>query len=1427
MSLAGWDATKKFRYTGDAGVIDADLTDVPLVLNLMADEQPDDPSDDFEGTDGNAPDPILWTVEKLAADGTAQINSNKLRLLVPSTSADEEMAVHSVFSLSGDFDVEVEFTHVSSDPPSSSFSYPALLHVTFENDVFAFIGYLLDSAGVFGIAARGETTYTVPTPTTEKLRLVRTGSTLVGYHWSGTQWEWDGDPAGITFDAGFTETSNATFSLRSLADFNSGVTEDFDNFIINSGTPVWPDTSLPGSGKTGFDASPVFDELTPTDVADDFDGTDEDEADARLWDVANNSATGIVEILTNKLRLSIPSTSSDESIVLTSKYLLTGDFDIQIDYDLISYDPPSSSLSRLVDFRLEMDTGYFQIYVQMDSSGDHDTITASPADSWTLHETVYETGKLRIKRVGSTVTTYYWTGTQWEWAGNTSGHSFSDTDTSDAMVYLGITADFDAGGTTDLDNFTINEGTVVWTDTPKKLAVEIGNTGVECYGEIENWDYNNKSAQLHVKVPSALASINLVLNLYYDSTQDDNVFYVGDTDQADDELYPSPHSLYYTGGSYSTRHVIAPGSIDATGAVRLKFGKYESASYVLDKCYIGHGTVGGNEWDFDGDQVQVTFNGGDTSVTISTADDGLLSDVIDLEIDPTKPIVVSYYQSAYKVPYTTTLPSGGTAYQISGVDSAADTAPTGYGASSAWHYIIDILSVAPSKLVWDSNFVAVYHMSQDPSVGGACILDSTSNANHGTPTGLPSGNLVDGLVGKALLLELADYIDISDVGGAYGTYTIESLARVDALDSVALSYMLDASAGRTIVAIDNTTGSTTSAELAYYDGTWKQIGTAITADGSWYSIAWALDASGSAGYVYVDGTQHGTAAYSSTNLDGVVSVSDDSGIDSFLGLLGELRISNMVRSAAWIKATNYSLRDDFFTVALDVVAVVHVVGMEMTYGNLVGQNLVVMQMTYSLRIAIMATMEMPYSIKLAIQLAMHYGDAHLLTRVINQHYGDAPALLRSMVMKYEDMLPLVKPLEMPYLIRKSLNRILEARYTLAGEPLVKVLEQQYNLLNNYFLTKGLTQPYMLQEGNRLQYVSCTVAINGVTVNPHHINVEYSKGEFVASGEVHLSKESEYIQISLGDDLEITINGETHVFIVESPPKRSRRGAGNTNYVVSGVSPAIRLTADWSDTITCVFEPDTARNIFEALADPIVVDWQVVDFPVLKDTLYANNEDRIAVMRKITQSVGAIIQSNPDGTLRVVYAYPVHVDQWDVAAPEYFLTDSEHFTVQDETFKHNKGFNRYEVSNSATPEDRIWPEQEDDSVKMFEVPWKGTHATLEHSSGSGVVMPEYMGIVEKTIEETVEFKAGFSRTSKPIYGNLQVNWLREQLGAITYAEDGNLEAEVKDGSTEGYSLADIIYTTKYKEWKIDNGTECDVQYLLRVEVDEQDSSQSCS
>jgi len=63
--------------------------------------------------------------------------------------------------------------------------------------------------------------------------------------------------------------------------------------------------------------------------------------------------------------------------------------------------------------------------------------------------------------------------------------------------------------------------------------------------------------------------------------------------------------------------------------------------------------------------------------------------------------------------------------------------------------------------VWDSNYVGVWHLKEDPTGGAPQHLDSTSNDNDGTAQAMESADSVDGNMDKALNFDpSSEYVQI-------------------------------------------------------------------------------------------------------------------------------------------------------------------------------------------------------------------------------------------------------------------------------------------------------------------------------------------------------------------------------------------------------------------------------------------------------------------------------------------------------------------------------------------------------------------------------------------------------------------------------------------------------------------------------------------
>lgn len=217
-----------------------------------------------------------------------------------------------------------------------------------------------------------------------------------------------------------------------------------------------------------------------------------------------------------------------------------------------------------------------------------------------------------------------------------------------------------------------------------------------------------------------------------------------------------------------------------------------------------------------------------------------------------------------------------------------------------------------AKVVWDSDFAGVWHMSQDPSGGIDSILDSTANVNHGTPQGtMTSGDLVDEGFGKAIefdgtngvLVTSSESLKVSTNAtvelyykdrGTTTSYATQLYKRQ--------SYLWTARSASALNAISN----------IYLSGAWRSIANYTISQDTWLHGAFTYNSTSELLAEYINGTlnqsaiQTGLGAITQTNYS--LSIGFDN-LNSWYSISShsEIRISNIDRSAAWIKATAQNL----------------------------------------------------------------------------------------------------------------------------------------------------------------------------------------------------------------------------------------------------------------------------------------------------------------------------------------------------------------------------------------------------------------------------------------------------------------------------------------------------------------------------------------
>ncbi len=232
--------------------------------------------------------------------------------------------------------------------------------------------------------------------------------------------------------------------------------------------------------------------------------------------------------------------------------------------------------------------------------------------------------------------------------------------------------------------------------------------------------------------------------------------------------------------------------------------------------------------------------------------------------------------------------------------------------------------------VWDNNFKAVYHMAQDPSNGSGAIKDSTSNGNNGTSAGtMTSTDLVDGQSGKAIEFDgIDDYINCGSDSSIDNitTFSIEAVFNMNGwgesswgriiqkanVNNDGFSIFVDGDSGQELLSI--------LAPWTTANGKWSTPASSFSLS-TWYHVAICYNSSSTANdaIIYKNGTSlsitenstpAGSFANDSAN-DMWIGARNNSGSDrEFDGKICEIRISAIIRSSSWIKATYYTLFDN-------------------------------------------------------------------------------------------------------------------------------------------------------------------------------------------------------------------------------------------------------------------------------------------------------------------------------------------------------------------------------------------------------------------------------------------------------------------------------------------------------------------------------------
>ncbi|HRD65727.1 MAG TPA: hypothetical protein PKY50_06180 [Candidatus Competibacter sp.] len=317
-------------------------------------------------------------------------------------------------------------------------------------------------------------------------------------------------------------------------------------------------------------------------------------------------------------------------------------------------------------------------------------------------------------------------------------------------------------------------------------------------------------------------------------------------------------------------------------------------------------------------------------------------------------------------------------------------------------------------------------------------------------------------------------------------------------------------------------------------------------------------------------------------------------------------------------------------------------------------------------------------------------------------------------------------------------------------------------------------------------------------------------------DIELLVPADYCLFQRDAEFDVDLFGTTFRFLVDSRELTRRiDDDGNVEAVatVTGLSPVCRHAEPRALAIDRTWDqPATARSIVEDLLEQ-TVDWQMVDWWIPANRLAASGAYPLDIARQIIEAAGGWLESKPDGSLLARPAWPVSVPDLSPGTTDWVLDDRIVFAVEDRPSV-DATVNRVRIVDvEGNYRDALEFVADDDDtlsgeLRAYPSPWR-SGLTLRHTRGSP---PVYLGAgagaaAQQT--ETVEFVAGKASVRYPVVAIQSIHWLANDLGGVAH-DPWSTELV---SSADGYSLAEVTYTTRYVRASVRATEPTAAQFLL--------------
>ena len=503
------------------------------------------------------------------------------------------------------------------------------------------------------------------------------------------------------------------------------------------------------------------------------------------------------------------------------------------------------------------------------------------------------------------------------------------------------------------------------------------------------------------------------------------------------------------------------------------------------------------------------------------------------------------------------------------------------------------------------------------------------------------------------------------------------------------------------------------------------------------------------------------------------------------------------------------------------------------------------KLPYSFPTYIVTTVVQSYSFLLCAFVIEPYGDVPKLINVFTFWYGDAYTPIKTVIERYGNAKSRTTKHLLPWNIFSNPLSVFIEPYAITQTGLVSTIREPFSLdVYNTILATHIIPYHLLDEDTQITTDSTSVIVNNsgtlITLDYLSININAGMGQYCISCDIELPNAEQYAWCNYLDKVSVILGGTEYTFFIES---RERTYTNKSvSYSIGLLSLTAKLEAPYSKTIVDNLDDGSmaqALVISMAALQNITVDWQVIDWFIPGYAISINDETPLTVIKKIVNSIGAIVQTKPNSDMLIISKYPYAVPLWSTLSPTNSFSISADILSLSETLIVKEGYNAFQITDQGSSSESINLEVVDvDSntkiVKGYRVPFDDGLFPLETSGNPDVSIDKYVYPVEMQIPivedsedpewEIVEFIDHTGSTSLPIYEVVAYEWITEDLGdvadlgAFQVSEDGTLSV-INTEAVLSESLLRIKYITKYWQWTVSGPTDRPVQFYVPEIIEE--------